>query len=73
MRDPARLDGFYERIKEIHKENFPDWRIGQFMSNFLAWYVAKYGEWFYTEDARFIEKVEEYVRYIKDVYDKRGE
>ena len=37
MRDPNRLDSFYDEMKEIHKKSFPDWRIGQLMSNFLGW------------------------------------
>ena len=29
MRDPNRLDDFYEKLKKIHKEKVPDWRFGQ--------------------------------------------
>lgn len=38
MRDPNRLDNFYENFKKIHKENVPDWRFGQLISNFVSWY-----------------------------------
>ena len=62
MRDPARLDNFYEELKEIHKENFPDWRFSQFIMNFLSWYG---NDPFYLEEKRFIEKVNEYVAYLK--------
>lgn len=37
MRDPKRLDKFYESMKLIHKEIFPDWRYGQLCSNFFSW------------------------------------
>jgi hypothetical protein len=52
MRDPNRLDAFYDKLKEIHKTNFPDWRFGQLMSNFFYWYYGKTGlDIFYTEDS----------------------
>ena len=37
MRDKNRLDSFYEELKEIHKQSFPDMRFGQFMMNALGW------------------------------------
>ena len=63
MRDPNRLDNFYEQMKQIHKENFPDWRFGQFITNFLAWYGR---DPFYLEEGRFIEKLNEYVASLKN-------
>jgi hypothetical protein len=50
-------------MKQIHKENFPDWRFGQFMMNFLAWYGR---DPFYIEEGRFIEKLNEYVASLKN-------
>ena len=29
MRDPERLDAFYDKMKEIHKDYFPDCRFGK--------------------------------------------
>jgi hypothetical protein len=58
MRDAARLDTFYEQLKEIHKKNFPDWRFGQFMSNFCSWYGM---DIFYLEEDRFLEKVAHFI------------
>lgn len=60
MRDPNRLDGFYEELKQIHKENFPDWRFGQFIMNFLSWN----GDPFYLEEDRFITRIKEYVKVV---------
>lgn len=37
MRDINRLDNFYNELKNIHKEFFPDWRFGQFIVNFTDW------------------------------------
>ena len=62
MRDPNRLDNFYEQIKQIHKENFPDWRFGQFIMNFLCWYGQ---DPFYIEEGRFIEILKLYVASLK--------
>ena len=61
MRDPERLDYFYDKLKEIHKREFPDWRFGQFIMNFLAWN----GDPFYFEEARMIERINEYVKAVK--------
>lgn len=58
MRDPNRLDKFYIKLAEIHKENFPDWRFGQFIMNFLSWYGR---DPFYMEEEEFLSKVEKYV------------
>lgn len=63
MRDPNRLDNFYEQMKQIHKENFPDWRFGQFMMNFLSWYGR---DPFYIEENKFIEKLNIYVASLKN-------
>ena len=63
MRDPNRLDAFYAELAKIHKENFPDWRFGQFMMNFLSWYGY---DPFYIEEGKFIEKLNEYVVSLKN-------
>lgn len=61
MRDPNRLDKFYDELKEIHKKEFPDWRFGQFIMNFLSWN----GDPFYLEENKFLERVKEYVKSVK--------
>ncbi len=61
MRDPERLDKFYDKLKEIHKEFFPDWRFGQFMYNFMCWY----GDPFYLEEAQFLAKIKDFVDSLK--------
>lgn len=59
MRDPARLDGFYGRLKEAHKK-VPDMRIGQFWMNVLGEYYTQYKrDAFYTEDEEFVSVLEE--------------
>lgn len=62
MRDPNRLDSIYNEIKELHKENFPDWRMMQLINNFLGWYCNKYkNDGFYMEDNNFINIFKEFV------------
>lgn len=59
MRDPARLDKFYEEMKKIHREYFPDWRFGQLMINFLSEVDS---DPFFWEENKFIEKLREYAK-----------
>ena len=58
MRNPERLDEFYEKIKELHKKYCPDWRFGQLMSNF----ADCVGDIFYWEEDAFLESFEEYLK-----------
>jgi hypothetical protein len=64
MRDPQRLDKFYKELRDIHKAEFPDWRFGQFICNFLGWYGQKYGDPFYIEDGVMANRLKEYVNYV---------
>ena len=61
MRDPKRLDDFYDRMKKIHQEKLPDWRFGQLMGNFLGCLMQQKGDYFYIEDAQMLRYFEEYV------------
>lgn len=61
MRDPKRLDDFYDRMKKIHQEKLPDWRFGQLMSNFLGWLAQQNKMCFYLEDAQMLRYFEEYI------------
>ena len=61
MRDPNRLDSFYETLTDIHKRSFPDWRFGQFMFNFIGWLQSeKKNDGFYYEENRMIKCIKEY-------------
>ena len=62
MRDPNRLDKFYEEFKEIHKKYCPDQRFGQFCSNFFGWLATVKGkDIFFPEDDRMLKYLREYV------------
>ena len=61
MRDPARLDGFYEELKTLHKQYLPDWRFGQLCSNFFGWLVSeKKIDLFFPEEDQMIKYFKEY-------------
>ena len=61
MRKVERLDGFYDELKKIHKESFPDWRFGQFCSNFFGWLVSEKSiDLFFPEEEEMIEYLKEY-------------
>jgi len=62
MRDPNRLDVFYEKLRDIHKKYFPDWRFGQLCSNFFGWLGDdKKIDLFFPEEDKMLEYLEEYV------------
>lgn len=61
MRNPKRLDAFYEELKKIHQEVLPDWRFGQLIINFQRWMSIKKN----IDDIFFIEE-EDILRYLKE-------
>lgn len=61
MRDPKRLDDFYDKMKKIHQEKLPDWRFGQLMENFLGWLAQQNKMCFYLEDRQMLRYFEEYI------------
>ena len=50
MRDPNRLEQFYQQLKNEHELHFPDWRFGQLMVNFLGWLQQAVDPFFPEED-----------------------
>lgn len=62
MRDPKRLDKFYDELKELHKSKVPDWRVGQLFCNLYDWLVSeKKMDMFFPEEDRLIEYFKEYL------------
>ena len=65
MRDPDRLDSVYDRIKELHKEHLPDWRVSQLFNNFFSWHIARTRtDGFYLEEDAFLERFEDFIDYM---------
>lgn len=67
MRNPDRLDEFYNTFKIIHKERFPDWRFGQLISNFFGWLYGNVGvDCFFPEEDKMIEYFERFASVYGD-------
>lgn len=62
MRDPNRLDAFYNEFCNIHKDRFSDWRFGQLIVNFFSWILSegKTSDIFFPEEDKMIEWFREY-------------
>ena len=61
MRDPNRLNNFYEILCKVHKESFTDLRFGQLMSNFFCWLLQEKGiDYFFPEENTMIDYIIEY-------------
>lgn len=61
MRDPKRLDNFYQELCRIHKQHFPDWRFGQLCSNFFGWVMSeKKRDLFFPEEKEMLEYWKEF-------------
>ena len=63
MRDPNRLYKFYAELQRIHIQYFPDWRFGQFMTNFFG--IVDFGiadsDPFFWEEDECLEKLRAFV------------
>lgn len=55
MRNPDRLDSFYDELKKIHKEKVPDWRFTQLIHN-VFFGIDPY----YMEEDKAIEHIKKY-------------
>lgn len=63
MRDPNRLDNFYDEMKKLHMEYFPDLRFGQLISNFFGWIWLTYKtDVFFPEEDKMLEFFKEYCK-----------
>jgi hypothetical protein len=61
IRNPNRLDSFYEQLKQIHKERFPDLRFLQFIYHFHHWLTyEKQIDGFYLEEDEVISLIQEF-------------
>lgn len=66
MRDPNRLDNFYEKLKEYHKNILPDFRFIQLIYAFLTWHNNKYGtDGFYIEEKECLKRFKEFFLDLK--------
>ena len=63
IRDPNRLDKFYEELKNMHKERVPDRRFGQWVMNLERWfYDVKKTDIFYLEENQFLDMFKNFMK-----------
>lgn len=56
MRDLNRINSFTKTLKDMWERRVPDWRFGQFMSNFMGYAASEtLTDVFYIEDERMLE------------------
>ena len=73
MRDPKRLDNFYDEFKKIHKKYWPDMRFGQLCSNFFGWlYQTHKVDLFFPEEDRMLEYLNEYATGEREILHMRS-
>jgi hypothetical protein len=60
MRDPYRLNRFYDELSNIHIKFCPDWRFGQLCSNFFGWLNYSNIDPFYIEEDEMILYLKRY-------------
>lgn len=61
MRDVERIKPFCEKLRGYWKEKIPDWRFGQFMSNFLGWVMNEtQRDIFFIEDDEMSEYLDRF-------------
>lgn len=60
MRNPNRLNAFYGKLNELHKEYLPDWRVGQLWCNFAQWLYDDGVDMFLLEDDAMLNKLKEF-------------
>ena len=58
MRDPKRLDNFYDKLKELHKQ-IPDIRFGQLICNLQR---SEGNDLFYYEEDKMIKAIEKHIK-----------
>ena len=67
MRDPNRLDDFYDKLKELHKTYYPDFRFGQLIMIFIGWHLSVYkNDPFYIEEDKCLDRFKEMIEKMKE-------
>ena len=62
MRNPDRLDNFYDEMKALHKKHFPDWRFLQMMSNYFRYsFEVKKIDPFFLEENNLMSSFKEFI------------
>ena len=63
MRNIDRITIFLDRLGDLWKQYFPDWRFGQLIVNFIAWSMQNnLGDPFFWEEDDFIKYFDEFIK-----------
>jgi hypothetical protein len=66
MRDPKRLDSFYEYVREMHETYFPEKSFAYLMLDLIFWYSSiEKRDIFFPEEDDMKEIINKYVEYRK--------
>ncbi len=68
MLNPDRLDALYEKIRDIHKKQFPDWSIPQVLQHLIDWDTKFQYEW--LTDEQFIQMLQVYADEMQKKHDE---
>ena len=69
MRNPERLDSFYNELATIHKRSFPDWRFGQFVHNVTMWLSLNKGvDVFFPEEEKMLGYIREFEKEFTSLF-----
>ena len=66
MRDPKRIDKFCDEFGSIWKDNVPDWRFGQLISNFEYWLNGNGIDMFFPEEKEMLRLFKEFLGVNED-------
>ena len=62
MRNPNRLYRFYDELRRVHMEHFPDLRFGQLFIGLMHWItIKKERDPFFIEESTMLDLLHEYV------------
>ena len=68
MRKLERIDEFTTELNRVWKTYYPDWRFGQFMSNFLGFVSGIKGvDIFFPEESEMLTYLKEYCGEKEDI------
>lgn len=62
MRDPNRIDTFMDELGKLWKENCPNWRFGQLMSNVQRVMKTHDDDMFYKEEDELLDYIKEFFK-----------
>lgn len=67
MRDPNRLDNFYDEMKKLHMEYFCDWRFAQMMWNYFKYsFDVRKQDPFFMEEDKFLSEFKEFCQWCQN-------